>query len=440
MREAMPRTEHPHTSADTASTDTDTARTDSKRREQILRAAAELFESSGYAAALLKDVADASGILPGSLYHHFDSKESIAVELLESYHRDLAEIAELAPVPLEITSKDVAAERITEFATRIATCALAHRAALQLSIYEPHAGASAHLVRLAKQRPRLIDDAMLALLIAAREVGWFCAEVELADLSEQLCETMLHCGLSVLHRETSAERVAPVLCRLLFEGLASEPPGDTALDESAAMRAARKTIDTWSQQDGDEQRGDSAKSTLVKSVARAEFARRGYEATTMRDIASAAQLGAGSVYRAVPSKKALLDSIMGTFYAELSRAYRAVLATDSTPITKLDALTWINLSALDRFNEEFEIQRAWFRTSPPDSDLFTVLRERARQVRTLVEDGQRTGDIRVDGVPISRLSACVRDLIWMPPSLVARVGKQAALTHARATLLRGAAV
>ena len=32
--------------------------------------------------ASLKEIADARGILPGSLYHHFDSKEAIIIELV----------------------------------------------------------------------------------------------------------------------------------------------------------------------------------------------------------------------------------------------------------------------------------------------------------------------------------------------------------------------
>ena len=54
-----------------------------RRRDEILRAAAGLFASDGYASTSMREVAAASGILPGSLYHHFESKEAIAVELVE---------------------------------------------------------------------------------------------------------------------------------------------------------------------------------------------------------------------------------------------------------------------------------------------------------------------------------------------------------------------
>jgi len=49
-----------------------------------------VFAADGYTNTSMREVAAASGILAGSLYHHFDSKEAIAVALVENYHADLA--------------------------------------------------------------------------------------------------------------------------------------------------------------------------------------------------------------------------------------------------------------------------------------------------------------------------------------------------------------
>ena len=51
--------------------------------------AAELFAERGYRATTVREIADAAGVLSGSLYHHFDSKESIIDELLSSYLDEL---------------------------------------------------------------------------------------------------------------------------------------------------------------------------------------------------------------------------------------------------------------------------------------------------------------------------------------------------------------
>ena len=51
-------------------------------RRLILEAAAGLFREHGYAGVSLRDIAEAVGMKTGSLYYHFDSKESLVEEIL----------------------------------------------------------------------------------------------------------------------------------------------------------------------------------------------------------------------------------------------------------------------------------------------------------------------------------------------------------------------
>ena len=55
------------------------------RREELLSIAAELFAERGLRATTVRDIADAAGILSGSLYHHFSSKEAIVDEILRGF-------------------------------------------------------------------------------------------------------------------------------------------------------------------------------------------------------------------------------------------------------------------------------------------------------------------------------------------------------------------
>jgi TetR/AcrR family transcriptional regulator, cholesterol catabolism regulator len=50
---------------------------DESPRGRLLRAAAHLFLTRGYAQTTVRDLARAVGILSGSIFHHFDSKEEI---------------------------------------------------------------------------------------------------------------------------------------------------------------------------------------------------------------------------------------------------------------------------------------------------------------------------------------------------------------------------
>ncbi|WP_030164110.1 TetR/AcrR family transcriptional regulator [Spirillospora albida] len=63
----------------------------SERREHLVRLAAELFAEKGFQATTVRNIADEAGILSGSLYHHFDSKESIVDEILAGFFNEIME-------------------------------------------------------------------------------------------------------------------------------------------------------------------------------------------------------------------------------------------------------------------------------------------------------------------------------------------------------------
>src|ERR1044071_2934062 len=77
----MAMSELPSTGSETATVGT--------RRDELLAIAARLFAEKGFKNTTVRDIADAAGILSGSLYHHFDSKESMVDEILQSFQTEL---------------------------------------------------------------------------------------------------------------------------------------------------------------------------------------------------------------------------------------------------------------------------------------------------------------------------------------------------------------
>ncbi|MER5648430.1 TetR/AcrR family transcriptional regulator [Streptosporangium sp. NPDC002524] len=61
----------------------------SERRDHLVKLAAELFARKGFQATTVREIAEEAGILSGSLYHHFDSKETIVDEVLTTFLDDL---------------------------------------------------------------------------------------------------------------------------------------------------------------------------------------------------------------------------------------------------------------------------------------------------------------------------------------------------------------
>jgi AcrR family transcriptional regulator len=54
----------------------------SKRRQQLLSIAAELFAARGFANVTVDDIGDAAGVSGPALYHHFSGKEALLGEML----------------------------------------------------------------------------------------------------------------------------------------------------------------------------------------------------------------------------------------------------------------------------------------------------------------------------------------------------------------------
>jgi AcrR family transcriptional regulator len=66
------------------------------RREQLIEVAARVFNSKGYEAASLREICAAAGILAGSMYHHFRSKEDLFATVHAEGFRQLHEAVDRA--------------------------------------------------------------------------------------------------------------------------------------------------------------------------------------------------------------------------------------------------------------------------------------------------------------------------------------------------------
>jgi AcrR family transcriptional regulator len=401
------------------------------RRAEILETAASLFASSGLRTSL-KEIADASGILPGSLYHHFDSKEAIIVELVERYRADLDTLAErVGDAGLDGGS---VAEQLVAFGGSIAGCAVRHRAAFLFTLYDPPSGASDQLVSVARRRPIAIEEAVLELLRAGEAAGQIRPGIDLPTFADRLCQVLLHSSLPVFGTVDGPDSVPEIRCRALLDGVAERVPSDRSLDRSAAFAAAERTIGEWQERDARE----DERLPMLRSVARAEFGRRGYEATTVRDIAKAAGLSVGSVYRLVGSKDELLGSIMDSFVGVARTGWRNVLRAEGSAVEKLDALTWVHINAVDRFTDEYNIQLAFLREAPPKTvNVGATFLARMNDLKGLLRQGLRSGELRIGGRSADVRAWALFELLWMPESVVSKVGPRAALALARETTLRG---
>jgi hypothetical protein len=102
---------------------------------------------------------------------------------------------------------------------------------------------------------------------------------------------------------------------------------------------------------------------------------------------------------------------------------------------------WVNINAVDRFRDEYNIQLAWIRESPPNTtNLGSSFTARLGDLKSLLAQGVRSGEVRVEGPSPDIRAWSLFELLWMPDDIVGALGPRRALELARETTLRGAAV
>ena len=60
-------------------------------REEILKESIKLFKIRGYSNTSMANIAEACGLIKGSIYHHFKSKDEIGLESLKYIHNYFVE-------------------------------------------------------------------------------------------------------------------------------------------------------------------------------------------------------------------------------------------------------------------------------------------------------------------------------------------------------------
>lgn len=108
------------------------AKKQDRRRDEVLDAAAAVFAEKGFHDATTRDIADRLGLLPGSLYYYFDSKEAAFAEVCrrrgEGFNERLAAIL-AAPGSLDARVRaGVAQHMLHNRADLVSTIAMSERA------------------------------------------------------------------------------------------------------------------------------------------------------------------------------------------------------------------------------------------------------------------------------------------------------------------------
>ena len=186
----------------------------SERRAHLVVLAGELFAQKGYRATTVREIADAAGILSGSLYHHFDSKESIGDEILSSFINEV--LADYRGAVASAQSPRAAIEQIVRSTSRTLS---RHRAALAMLQNDWSYFAAHPRFAYLPKALREIERIWITQLELGKQAGLFRPDLD-AKLTYRLLRDVLWIPSQWrLAEGYTTEQVAEGLLRLLFDGI-----------------------------------------------------------------------------------------------------------------------------------------------------------------------------------------------------------------------------
>lgn len=144
----------------------------------------------------------------------------------------------------------------------------------------------------------------------------------------------------------------------------------------------------------------------VRESALALFARKGYAAVSMREIAAAVGVGAGALYNHFPTKQALLVDLMESHMLDLNSAWEAQSRRYSDPVTALEGFVRFHIRYhLDRQDAVF-ISYMELRNLEGDSfrRIESLRRVYEGFLRKIIQIGQSAGVFQVRDVPVAAMA------------------------------------
>jgi AcrR family transcriptional regulator len=188
----------------------------SQRRADVVRIASELFAQKGFRATTVREIAEAAGILSGSIYHHFDSKEAIGDEVLAGFLNEV--LADYRSAVATGTDPADVLERIVRSSSH--TLARHHAALTMLQNDWNYFSTQPRFAYMRKDL-REIEQIWISELERGKQAGAFRDDLDV-KLTYRLLRDIL--WLPMNWRQAggfSTDQVVDALLRLLFDGITS---------------------------------------------------------------------------------------------------------------------------------------------------------------------------------------------------------------------------
>jgi AcrR family transcriptional regulator len=324
------------------------------------------------------------------------------------------------------------------FARDVAEVSGRNQAALQISMYDAPTSASLSLKTVVRAEHASLDEHWRSLIVGAIAAGAIDQHIDPRILRHVLRDTLPMTGVMVWERgapDGGLAAAADCVTSIILDGLAA--PGPALPESVSAVGVVAEARARWAVQ---AQARLRERPGMILDVARVQFAQRGFEATTMRDIADAAGIPAGNLYRYFDSKDAMVTAILSEFSDRLLDAYREVLAASASAVESLEAICWLLDQAGRQFSREIDMLKGNGKVLSLDvaSHYRDGARARYAMLVGLVENGVATGEFSDVAEP-ALVASCVREIMWAPMRSLAPIPPARVREFIRRAILAGAA-
>jgi AcrR family transcriptional regulator len=159
---------------------------------------------------------------------------------------------------------------------------------------------------------------------------------------------------------------------------------------------------------------------VIEDAAVELFARLGYHATSMRQIAAAAGVQPAAIYHWFPSKEAILVRLQDDFMDRLNERVEAAIAREQTPVLRLAGAVHAHVvyhceHPLEAFVTDSEIRAL---TAAPRAALIAQRDAYQERFGALIRAGIRDGSLRSSDARVatySLLLQCTGVGLWFRP-------------------------
>jgi AcrR family transcriptional regulator len=371
--------------------------------ERLFDTAAGLFWEKGYAATTTREIASALGIQQASLYYHIASKEDLLYQLcvasLEQLRTDVQNAMGEMHDPLG---------RIRALIRAHLTTILNHQVPHVTMLTELRALSNRHhdeVLALRKSYAGLVRS----VLEEAQSEGVLRADIAAKYLYLALLNVLNWAVLWFRRdQELPADRLTGIFTPIYLDGAATAAARLSLTVPELPARRKKSASNARERSDG----GQKSTAERMLKTAAALFSRKGYEATSTREIAALLRIQKASLYYHIESKEDLLYTICKSSLEQIRQDVEGALQSVHDPLERMRTLVRAHIESMLRDQDKHSATLSEMRALSKDrlADVIALRDAYEDRVRAVLHEAQKAGALRND-IPVKYLCLHLLGLI-----------------------------